>query len=575
MIALDHTRNIVIKNTARVRTIVHHEICGSLYSGDRLIVSSPQKAIFLKDHQVTACYEPGEYEWVDNDTRPHEGKLYFIDMDCREEQKWHFCFKEETCSRRIDLFGTITYGVDDAVLAVRSMASREILEHTSVKASKRFVQYILEKRLAYACAYVTSCYGMWALLSEEQITEALNIQLDMLFTVYGLKLHLLGVEKVSCICVDGPVEETLEFDEDNDSQPTKKEDKPEWSNFAGTWRNCSDWLNSGWNNYSYSWQNSGWNNYSSSWANSGWSNYASWSNSGWTNGCDKGFPPQIEEPEKEIPAAEATFKAGAGKVECGESFALHIVMFTDAYRERAEKVLAAADVGHQETESGIHDVALSSLIRIRVFSPDILIEDDLCEQKWNGKLCVFQYLLSVPSDYEKRTLRLNCRVYTDDVVLTDLKMVLKVGEQSSEVKLDSQMVRTAFASYSSHDRAIVAARLQGMLAATNDKLDIFFDVESLRRGEDWEQRIKAEILKRSIFYLFWSRNARKSEWVSKELAFAVESKQLEDIEPIPLEKPTVCPPPPVLSGKHFYDRMLNYSEEPIVTDAQTSAGSEG
>ena len=600
MLALDYTRNVVIKNTSRVRTLVHHEICGSLYGGDRLIVGSLQKAVFLKDHQITACYEPGEYEWVENDTRPHEGKLYFVDMDCREERKWHFCFEEAAGAGRVDLYGTIAYGVDDAVSLVKAMASREILEPTALNASKRFVQYILQKRLACACACVTSCYGTWSSLSEEQIAEALHTQLDMLFTVYGLKLHLLGLEKVSCICADDPVEEALEFDEDIDSLLTKQENEAEWSNFAGTWTNSSDWqnsgwsntssgqtnsgccnasssqtnsgcsnassgqtnsgwsnysdswLNSGWNNYSYSWRNSDWNNYSSGWANSGWSNYASWSNGGWSNGCDKGFSPQTEEPEKESPVAEATFKAGTGKVERGEFFALQVVMFAEAYRERAEKVLAAADAERQETESGIHDVALSSLIRIRVFSPDIPIEDDLCEQKWNGKLCVFQYLLTVPPDYDKKTLRLNCRVYTDDVVLTDLKMVLKVGEPASEVKLNSQKVRTAFASYSSLDRAIVAARLQGMFAATNDELDIFFDVESLRRGEDWEQRIRAEIQKRSIFYLFWSRNARKSEWVNKELAFAVESKQLEDIEPIPLEKPHCVPTTPCSEQHTFF-----------------------
>ena len=49
-----------------------------------------------------------------------------------------------------------------------------------------------------------------------------------------------------------------------------------------------------------------------------------------------------------------------------------------------------------------------------------------------------------------------------------------------------------------------------------------------------------------------------SEWVKKELEYAVSQKTVEFIEPIPLEQPDVCPPPESLMCKHFNDWTLRY-----------------
>ena len=147
-------------------------------------------------------------------------------------------------------------------------------------------------------------------------------------------------------------------------------------------------------------------------------------------------------------------------------------------------------------------------------------------------------------------------------------IVANVKNEFQELGVEMRKIMTAFASYSSKDRSIVAARLQGMLAATNDKMDVFFDVESLHTGENWETRIRNEIKNRSIFYLFWSRNARMSEWVQKELSMALELKELQDIEPIPLEAPDICPPPESLNRKHFFSRLLNYTDKPIIIESE-------
>src|SRR6185295_5615012 len=86
----------------------------------------------------------------------------------------------------------------------------------------------------------------------------------------------------------------------------------------------------------------------------------------------------------------------------------------------------------------------------------------------------------------------------------------------------------AFASYSSHDRDQVLARVQGMKAAV-PTLDIFLDVISLRAGDDWHDRIRQEVIARDVFYLFWSKSASQSKWVDWEWRCALAERGLSTI----------------------------------------------
>lgn len=123
------------------------------------------------------------------------------------------------------------------------------------------------------------------------------------------------------------------------------------------------------------------------------------------------------------------------------------------------------------------------------------------------------------------------------------------------VTVTREDVVSAFVSYASQDRSRVAAIIQGMKKARPD-MDIFFDIESLRSGQKWEEALKSEISNRDILFLCWSKFARDSKWVDMEWRYALESKGEDCIEPIPIDSPDVCPPPVELQQKHFNDRML-------------------
>lgn len=105
-----------------------------------------------------------------------------------------------------------------------------------------------------------------------------------------------------------------------------------------------------------------------------------------------------------------------------------------------------------------------------------------------------------------------------------------------------------FASYSSKDRDAV---IQAVNLLRTTGADLFIDFITLRGGDEWELKIADAILTSQKFYLFWSKNAKSSKWVDRELNLALQLAQahgLKDfIVPIRLDD---TPLPPTLSSYH-------------------------
>lgn len=242
----------------------------------------------------------------------------------------------------------------------------------------------------------------------------------------------------------------------------------------------------------------------------------------------------------------------------GEYFPVKIMMYREDDFARADRESAAVADQVKSASSSIFQAKRNQQFRIALQSPDIALDCESQVLRWNGKFAAADFEVYLPEDFGKRQLRLRGRVYSGDAVLTDLKLILQIGvPQYGNISCEKVRLRSAFISYASADRAKVVARIQGIQLACPD-MDLFFDVESLRRGEHWEGRLYREISDRDLFYLFWSQNAAKSQWVQKELDYALSQKTLDYIEPIPLEAPEICPPPNSLMDKHFNDWTLRY-----------------
>lgn len=240
----------------------------------------------------------------------------------------------------------------------------------------------------------------------------------------------------------------------------------------------------------------------------------------------------------------------------GEYSIIQIFMYEQAFRTVVEEALEMMESPAQEKKSGIHKVLENTRVKIILTCKEMEIEDNELEQVWSGGYLQFDFAICPPEDLKKRQLLLTAQVYFDDVPATRLMLTIKpTASYEEQIELARQDIITAFVSYASQDRARVGALVQGMRKARPD-MDIFFDVTTLRSGDDWESALYREIARRDILFLCWSRHAQQSPWVEREWRYALAQKGSECIEPIPLEQPDICPPPRELSSKHFNDSLL-------------------
>lgn len=151
------------------------------------------------------------------------------------------------------------------------------------------------------------------------------------------------------------------------------------------------------------------------------------------------------------------------------------------------------------------------------------------------------------------------RLYFEIITRPDDNTKHKYNETSqvTPIQLNREFIGKAFVSYSSKDLNEVLGRIQ-IIQKFSPKMEIIMDKHSLHSGELWKPKLKEFIEEADVFYLFWSSNACKSEWVNKEWRCAYNLKGLGFIDPIPLESPDKVPPPNELSDMHFNDWVLAY-----------------
>ena len=259
---------------------------------------------------------------------------------------------------------------------------------------------------------------------------------------------------------------------------------------------------------------------------------------------------------------EITFSVLAPeRIEKDEYTVIDFYAFEEEYRhivEQAKVERAKRDGGVTEIDGGLLRIKRGTEISVLLESPDIEIKNNIESRVWSGKYQRFNFSLLVPRDYPRNAILFTATVYFGSVIATRISFTLHCQSFGFQrPNLARKDVRSAFISYASADRERVAAILQGMRRVRPD-MDIFFDVETLKSGEDWENVLSKEIDKRDVLYLCWSLYAKASPWVEREWRYALAQKGLDGIEPIPLVLPKDCPPPEELKSKHFGAKELYY-----------------
>ncbi|MFH1116978.1 MAG: toll/interleukin-1 receptor domain-containing protein [Pseudomonadota bacterium] len=75
-------------------------------------------------------------------------------------------------------------------------------------------------------------------------------------------------------------------------------------------------------------------------------------------------------------------------------------------------------------------------------------------------------------------------------------------------------------------------------------------------GGRWKRQLYRWIDDSDAVLLFWSSNAKNSEWVMKECDYTIRTKGVEFIIPVIIEGPPPVEPPPELNSLHMNDRLL-------------------
>ena len=195
-------------------------------------------------------------------------------------------------------------------------------------------------------------------------------------------------------------------------------------------------------------------------------------------------------------------------------------------------------------------------ITVLISADGVDIEEEQQVQYWNQKYLIFDFPVTLKSDWKKSTVLFKGVLSINDVPASKISFLVKCQDNKvQKPEMKRRDMHSAFVSYSRKDISQVAFVMMGIRKARPD-LEMFFDVESMHSGEDWEKRIKREIDEKDILFLCWSVHASKSVWVDREWRYAYAKKGADGIDPIPLESAQKCPPPKELEKKHFNENLL-------------------
>ncbi len=229
--------------------------------------------------------------------------------------------------------------------------------------------------------------------------------------------------------------------------------------------------------------------------------------------------------------------------------------------ERARAAFGTLDPRRilRKTE-GPFEIPRDTSLHIRLSVEDIAIADPHKIIRWTGDIGCAAFVVKVPPGYPSGPKAATASIRVQGTELAKVDFVLNVGMgRTRRQQLPARLTRhrAAFASYASEDRDAVLARIQGIQKAA-PYMQIFVDVISLRSGEDWERRLLDIIPRMDVFYLFWCRHAKGSQWVEREWRCAYQAKGIDFIDPVPLEPAAAAPPPAELARKHFSEPILAY-----------------
>lgn len=213
-------------------------------------------------------------------------------------------------------------------------------------------------------------------------------------------------------------------------------------------------------------------------------------------------------------------------------------------------------------------VERGSTLTFELLLPELKVDEPVQRLTWTASRepQAASFGVRVPSDFSGNTVIGTVMVSNKNAPLGHIKFKLSISDDAERGESPASWTHSfvpykrAFISYASADRKEVLKRVQ-MLELTGTKF--FQDLLSLEPGERWERELFREIDQSDVFYLFWSNAAKRSEWVMKEVEYAIKRKGNDDlappeIVPVIIEGPPPVSPPPELAHLHFNHHIIYF-----------------
>jgi hypothetical protein len=201
--------------------------------------------------------------------------------------------------------------------------------------------------------------------------------------------------------------------------------------------------------------------------------------------------------------------------------------------------------------------------------PGLKVDDPVQSMVWLGRTESVQFGVSIRKRYPPGNVVGTITICQGLIPIGHIKFILEVTARSnvrherahrsiSAIGECARRYEMAFVSYASEDRTEV---LKGVQVLSAVGVRTFQDVLGLQPGERWERALYQHIDESDVVLLFWSKAAKRSKWVRKEVRYALDRKQGDEcvppeILPVIIEGPPVPRPWKELAHLHFNDLRI-------------------
>lgn len=268
------------------------------------------------------------------------------------------------------------------------------------------------------------------------------------------------------------------------------------------------------------------------------------------------FPPKLQpEPQPEVDGL--SFRVFAQRsLASGRSGVLDLWV---GRRSQADDITRLAADSSQAPTADTGAARRGHLVKVQLAIDGLTVYSPRQQMAWLGEPSHMGFLVAVPPATPAGPRAATVRLALDGIPVGELHFMVQVAEEAVPILEDVQaahrLPRRGYASHAAEDHAEVGDRVDRVRELVPD-LALLVDAPRPIDGEPEKERTLRQVYAHDRLLLFWSRHAAQSARVAFEWRAAFQRGGIDAIDAVPLESPTLAPPPPELARLPFSDAFV-------------------